>query len=154
MLAMDGILGIAYSHLQYSTPRDGGFAVDQMIGPNGEQWGTYNAMKGMQMVVGSQRLAMTETLPPGIHAYGGYDTATGRVGVVVASFGFANRATRTVHLHLPGMTGNKRLRRYLVDETHSSRWDTYQDDPAGIVDQDLVQLEDRTARERAAQHRS
>lgn len=138
--------GFAYSHLQYNNPREGSYSATQLMSLDySMQWAPYNAMVGLQMVLGDTRLTIATDLPPGVHAYAGRDSATGRVGVVLASFGWANRADRTVRLHLSGMTGDKRLRRWLVDPTHSSRWDTFEDDPAGSVDNDLELMEDRTA---------
>lgn len=130
---------LSYSHITYGDPRDKGFAMTQMIGPNLEHWGPYNALKGLQMVLGDQRLTLTADLPPGVHAYAGRDSVTGRVGIALANYGWANQDARTVDINIDGLTGAKRVTRYLVDPTHSSRWDTFEDDPAGSVDQELEQ---------------
>lgn len=155
-LADPGVLqGLCFSHISaYSgDPRDGSYAVDQLISRLAEadaddiadQFAPYNALAGLQQTVGNRRLTInTSALPPGVHAYAGKDTVTGRIGVVIASHGWANRTTRTVHLHLTGMTGSKRLRRYLVDPEHSSRWDIDEDGPGGDPYQDLELVEDRT----------
>ncbi len=155
-LADPGVLqGLCFSHISaYSgDPRVGGYDATQLISRLAEvdadeiadQFAPYNALVGVQQTIGNQRLTIDTTqLPPGIHAYAGKDTVTGRIGVMIASHGWANRSTRTVHLHLPGMTGSKRLRRYLVDPTHSSRWDVGEDTPAGDPHQDLELMEDRT----------
>jgi hypothetical protein len=123
--------GLHYSHINSYTgdPLDGGFATMQATGvfdPEtgiAPQWAPYNALQGFQMVLGDERLALTQALPPGVYAYAGRDTATGRIGVALANTGWCNRSTRTVELSIAGMTTG-RVRRYLVDQTHSSPWDT------------------------------
>jgi hypothetical protein len=153
MLAYPNFLGYAFAHLNsYSgNPRSGGFDTMQLIGlpdPSttiAPQWAPYNAMKGLQMVLGDRRLAFTADLPPGVYMYAGKDTATGRIGFVLTSYGWANRADRSVDINLSGLVGDScRVRRYLVDPTHSSRWDTHEDDPAGAVDQELALMSDTT----------
>ncbi len=150
--------GYIFSHLNSYTgdPRTGGWSVDQLIGNLDEdglapQWAHYNVMKGMHLVLGNKRLPVTMDLPPGVFGYVGKDSVTGRVGVALASYGWSNTATRTVNVHLPGMTGSKRVRSYLMDPTHSSRWDTRPDDmTGGGEDDDLEMVSDVTMSAAAA----
>jgi hypothetical protein len=127
-------MGVAISHLNAYTgdPREGSFNVMQLLGNDGEQWGTYNAVRGFQTVVGDQRLDLDKSgLPPGVQAEAFLNSESGRLGLALASHGWANRVDRDVEISLAGLTGSKRIRRWLVDPTHSSRWDTFEDDPAG-----------------------
>ena len=150
---------LVYSHLSYgqpridgkrgldTSPRRGGFASDQLIGPDGMQWAPYNALKGFKGVVGREILAGSQQLPPGIYSLSTKDPATGRLGLVFANYGWAQRQSRTVKVTVKNLaSGSYRLQRWLVDQSHSSRWDAAQDRPEGALHDGLERVEDRALR--------
>jgi hypothetical protein len=66
------------------------------------------------------------------------------VGLVFANYGSSQRQARKVTVRLRNLHGGSyRLRRYLVDRTHSSRWDVAQDRSQGAAHNDLETVDDR-----------
>ena len=140
---LGGFPTLIVAHAEYGTATTGGWASMQLIGPNGEQWAPYNALKGWKQVMGPDILASQQDLPPGVYALATKDAKTGRVGIALANWGFANRNARTVHLALGNLpAGNWTVKRYLIDAEHSSRWDasvaTPPADPSAHDDLELV----------------
>lgn len=116
-----GLGGIAF--YPFSQGDSGGWVNAQLYGPNGEQRANYNALAALKTVLGDRRLSLTYDLPPGVYAYAGKNTATGRIGLVFANHGWANHASRDVAVTITGAAGSRRIRTWLVDPTHSSRYD-------------------------------
>jgi hypothetical protein len=148
--------GIATAHITVidetgygdGDPLNYGWAGLQLIGRDGQHWALYNVMQGLQLILGDGAQVLSsvgDNLPPGVHHVKTYNPSTGRLGVALANYGWAALSARTVDLDLSSLSASSyRTRRWLVDPTHSSRWDTFQDDPAGSVDQDLVLASDTT----------
>lgn len=138
---------LIYAHTRYGTlgPRAGSAASCQLLGPHGEQWAPYNVFKGWKQVMGSQRLAADRDLPPGVFVLSTRDPQTGRLGLALANYGWAQRQPRTVHITLRSLRpGAWKLKRYLVDAQHSSRWDIAEDRPEGKSQNDLQLVEENT----------
>lgn len=128
---------VVWSHTHYGDPRSGGWSATQLIGPHGEQWAPYNALKGWKTVVGGRRLPVAGTRAPGVSvlATGGQGDA---VGIVLVNYGFAQRREREVQLSITGLRpGRWHLRGWRVDPAHSSRWDAAEDRPEGAARDDL-----------------
>lgn len=138
---------MVFSHAtgQYGSIRSGlKYSTMLLVGPRGEQYAPYNALKGWKETVGPEVLDSARDLPPGIFNLNTRDPATGKVGIVFASYGFAQRDTRKVDVSLVNLpVGSYRLRRSIVDERHSSRWDIAEDRPEGASQNDLQTVEDR-----------
>jgi len=159
LLATPGIESLIYSHTSYCctvgderletvdrNPRRGGYAALQLLGPNFEQWAPYNALRGWRAVLGDDRLRRIDDLPPGVHAYAGRDRARGRIGIALSSWGWAQRRPRAVTVDLRALpAGRWRMRRYVVDEHHSSRWDIAEDRSDGARADELQLVEQRIA---------
>jgi len=132
---------LIWSHTHYGNPRAGGWAATQLIGPGGEQWAPYNALAGWKSVLGDRLLHVEGTHAPGVFALASRNSRTGRVGIVLANYGFAQRTARDVELCLTHVApGAWRMRRWSVDPAHSSRWDAAQDRPAGAAHDGLEQV--------------
>jgi hypothetical protein len=140
--------GVAVAHISTidetgygdGDPLNYGWAGLQLIGRDGQHWSLYNVMQGLQMMLGAGAhvLEGDDDLPPGVHALKTYNPSTGRLGIALANYGWAAFSDHAVDIEISGLAGSAyRVRRWLVDPTHSSRWDTHQDDPAGSVDQEL-----------------
>jgi len=127
---LGGFPTLIVAHSEYDTPTNGGWASMQLIGPNGEQWAPYNALKGWKQVMAPDILASQQDMPPGVYALATKDDKTGRIGLALSNWGFANHNPRTVHLALGKLAaGNWSLKRYLIDAEHSSRWDASMGNP-------------------------
>lgn len=144
MIELPGFEQLVYSHTTYGNPRDGGWASTQLLGPRGEQWAPYNAYRGWKKTVGPDQLATAKNLPPGVFALATCDPATGRLGLVLANYGWAQRQTRTVNITIRNAAPGKwKLKRFLVDPKHSSRWDAAEDRDEGKSRNDLEAVEER-----------
>jgi len=138
IVELPGFELLIYSHTSYGNPRDGGWSSTQLIGPQGEQWAPYNALKGWKTVAGCEALESKQDLPPGVYTLATRDPQTGRLGLVLANYGFAQREPRTVKVVIDGLKqGTWRMTRYLVDPKHSSRWDAAEDRPEGAPENEL-----------------
>ena len=141
---LSGFELIVWSHTHYGDPRAGGWAATQLIGPGGEQWAPYNALKGWKTVVGDNVLHSERDLAPGVYALATTDSKTGCVGLVLTNFGFAQRQTRQVSVTLSNLpTGIWQLRRWIVDPEHSSRWNAASDPFQAETLDDLELVEHR-----------
>ncbi len=144
MLEMPGFEQFVYAHTAYGDPRVGGWNSTQLLGPKGEQWAPFNACKGWKQTIGTEHLAATAELPPGVFAVATRDPATGRFGVVLANYGWAQRQTRAVNITIRNAApGAWKLKRSLVDAKHSSRWDAAEDNEQGQAHNDLELVEER-----------
>jgi len=131
------------SHTQYGDPTTGGWSSMQLIGPNGEQWAPYNALKGWKQTMKTDILASQQDIPPGVYALATQDPKSGALGITMANWGFTNRNARTVHVTVNNFApGSWTLKRYLVDPKHSSPWDA-KDDPKAdaAANEDLALVE-------------
>lgn len=130
---------LVFGHGADGDPRSGSFAPMQLVGPNGEHWANWTAAKGIQMVLGPNGSEIldggADDLPPGVYRLIVLHP-DGSVGIMLANYGWANQASRDVDITIDGLTGDQRVRRYLVYETNS-RWDQFEDDPAGAALDDL-----------------
>jgi hypothetical protein len=125
-------------------PTIGGDRVLQLMGPNNEHWATYNAFKGWKQTVGKEVLAASPDLPPGVHALATREPETGRIGLVLTNYGYAQRHPRTITLALEYLPdGAYTLTRFLVDPRHSSRWDVDENRPEGVAYDSLQMVESR-----------
>jgi len=83
-------------------------------------------------------------LPPGVFVAASHDAKSKRTGVAISNYGFAQRQARKVTLTIAHpVPGSLRLTRWLVDATHSSRWDLAEDRPEGAAQDGLAQVEQR-----------
>lgn len=140
-----GYRELVYAHTSYDDPRVGGAAALQLIGPRGEQWAPYNALKGWKEVVQPWRLQGSGDHSPGVFPFATGDPDSGKVGLVLANWGWAQREERVVDVTIRNLPAGKwRLQRSLVDRAHSSRWDIAQDAPEGARQNDLSVVESRT----------
>jgi len=129
---------LIYSHTAYGNPREGGWSSTQLIGPKGEQWAPYNVLKGWKTVMGAEALSAQQNLPPGVYALATRDAKTGRVGLALVNYGYAQREARAVSVSIKDLApGAWRATRYLVDATHSSRWDVAEDRAEGAAENEL-----------------
>jgi len=137
-LEVGGIPTVIYSHVSYGDPLSGGWASTQLIGPNNEHWSTYNTMKGMKQNTYDKIASVTKNLVPGVVTMQTKDSATGKIGLSMSNWGYAQRSSRNVNLTVNNAgTGTWKMYRYLVDATHSSRWDS------GASQNDLQLVETR-----------
>ncbi len=138
---------LVWSHTRYGDPRAGGWAATQLIGPGGEQWAPYNALKGWKRVTGDRVLSTEGDRAPGVFALATRHGNDGAVGLVLVNYGFAQRQSRAVRVRLANLAaGEWRLTRWRVDPAHSSRWDA-EDDPFTAADHDdLALVEERACR--------
>ncbi len=144
MVELPGFEQLLYSHTTYGNPRVGGWASTQLLGPKGEQWAPYNAFKGWKQTVGSDRLATDKDLPPGVFALASRDPKTGRIGLVLVNYGWAQRQVRIVNVNLKNLAaGAWKMKRFLVDAKHSSRWDVAEDRAEGKAQNELQLVEER-----------
>lgn len=144
MVELPGFEQLVYSHMAYGNPRDGGWASTQLLGPKGEQWAPYNAYRGWNQTIGPDRLVADADLPPGVFALSTRDPATGRLGLVLTNYGWAQREMRAVNVAIRNVAPGKwKLKRFLVDPKHSSRWDAAEDRDAGKSHNALEAVEDR-----------
>jgi hypothetical protein len=134
--------GLCFTKIQGGDPLGFGDTVFALLGPNDEQWATYNAMLGLRSVLGDERLTLDADLPPGVFAYASHDTTNGRVGIALASYGWANLADRAVNVDITGLSGLRRVRHWVVDETHSSPWDELGEDAIGETGSGLAVVSD------------
>jgi hypothetical protein len=143
--ALGGIDSLIFAHVSYDDPRAGSAQAIQLIGPKGEVWAPFNALTGWKTVMGGERLATPDQdLPPGVFAAASRDAATARIGVALANYGYVQRSARSVALSLTKLpAGRYTVRRYLVDPTHSSRWDVAEDRPEGVKADSLEKVEER-----------
>jgi len=134
---------LIFSHTAYGDPRSGGWAATQLLGPKGERWAPFNAFVGWKTVMGSELLAtQKQDLPPGVFATASRDPKTNRVGLVLSNYGFSQHQSRKVSITVTGLgAGEQRLTRWLVDATHSSRWDVAEDRPEGAAHDGLAEVE-------------
>lgn len=113
----------------------GSFGAMQLVGhmdepnptwtiPSDIHWAPFNALKGWNKVIHSQKVALpTKNLPPGVWAMATKHPTEARVGIAFANYGYANRNSRTVNITLQNLPADTyRIRRYVVDEAHS-RWE-------------------------------
>jgi hypothetical protein len=133
---------LLFFNLGGSDPATGGGQTLQMMGPNGEHWATYNVFKGWKQTVGAQVLAGSKDLPPGVYALASRDPETGRTGLVLVNYGYAQRHSRNVTITLDHLAGGTyTMARYLVDPKHSSRWDIAENRPEGAPYDNLQMVE-------------
>ena len=140
MAQVGGFLGrVRYLTEPPGPVRDGsGETTLRLLGPDGRQWAPFNAFQGWQKAISGRILPTSRDLPPGVYALASRSPAGG-VGLVLASYGFAQRASRNVTINVRGLReGSWRLRRWVVDSTHSSRWDAVREGP-GDVRQDHLE---------------
>ncbi len=145
LVALGGIESLIFSHTSYGDPRTGGWFSTQLMGPKAERWAPFNALVGWKSTMAGELLATPDLdLPPGVFAAASRDAKTGRIGVALANYGFAQRQERKVSLLLSGLrSGTCTMRRHLVDPTHSSRWDLAEDRPEGAKADELEKVEER-----------
>jgi len=144
MAELPGFEQLIISHTTYGDPREGGAASAQLLGPKGEQWAPYNAFKGWKQTVGTERLAAVKDLPPGVFALASRDPKTGRVGLVLVNYGWAQRQVRTMHVSVKNLGGGAwRMKRSLIDSRHSSRWDLAEDREEGRAQNDLQMVQEK-----------
>jgi hypothetical protein len=157
-LQLGGFRQLMWSHTAgvYGPIRSGRkYATMQLLGDHGEQWAPFNALVGWKRTVGTRLLPTAADFPPGVFGLASKDPISGKLGLVFANYGWAQRLTRTVKVSLKNLApGSYRLRRYLVDRAHSSRWDVAQDGPEGSQANDLQTVEDRTIDASDAAHLS
>ena len=131
----------------FGSPHTGGYATTALFGAQGEQWAPYNAFKGWKTVTGSQVLnTPIKDLAPGVFGIATKEPGTGKIGLSFSNFGYAQRQSRKVNINLKNLgAGTYHFKRYLVDQTHSSRWDCCQDQNTAQAQSqdDLATVEDR-----------
>jgi hypothetical protein len=153
---LGGFRQIIWSHTAsvYGSIRSGAkYATMQLVGAHGEQWAPFNALAGWKRTVGSVVLPAATDLPPGVSALATKNPASGTLGIVLANYGWAQRQSRAVKVTVKNLApGEYRLRRWLVDRTHSSRWDVAQDRPGRLPQNNLQLVEDRTIDAAASSH--
>lgn len=83
-------------------------------------------------------------LAPVVYALATNDSKAGAVGLVLANYGFSQRQCRHVSVSLSNLpVGTWRLRRWIVDLEHSSRWDAAGDPFLAETHNDLELVEQR-----------
>lgn len=152
MVELSGFGSLIYSHLEsaasYGDIRaNGGFAVMQLLSADGRQWAPYNALVGWKRAVGAHRLSTAQELPPGVHALASTNSPGTQVGMAFSNYGWSQRQARAVGVRVDGLAaGTYVLRRFLVDESHSSRWDALEDRLGDDSADGLEMVEQRSIR--------
>ncbi len=142
LVDLGGFELLTFSHASYGNPRDGSWNSTQLIGQNGERWAPFNALVGWKSVMVGELLKPTLDLPPGVFVAASHDAKTKHTGVALSNYGFAQRVARKVTLTIAHPdSGKLRLTRWLVDATHSSRWDLAEDRPEGAAQDGLALVE-------------
>lgn len=144
LVDLGGFEQLTFSHTSYGNPRVGSWNSTQLIGLNGERWAPFNALAGWKSVMTGDLLKPVSDLPPGVFVAASHDAKSKRTGVAISNYGFAQRQARKVTLTIAHpVPGSLRLTRWLVDATHSSRWDLAEDRPEGAAQDGLAQVEQR-----------
>ena len=144
LVELGGFELLTFSHTSYGNPRNGNNESLQLIGPNGERWAPFNALAGWKSVMVGELLKPVSDLPPGVFVAASHDAKTKHTGVVLSNYGFTQRQARKVTLTIAHPdSGSLRLTRWLVDATHSSRWDLAEDRPEGAAQDSLAQVEQK-----------